>query len=108
MTKFFVPHAKDPENPEEFYNEIKNLLLKRQNVVCTDDKIHWIKYVHEGKKYYAEVGKQENRIGGEEVLAIFADETGNLYHICTPTRGLIAGPSVMVGINEKEDLGYFD
>ena len=68
----------------------------------TERKIFSIRYVHNGKEYYAEVGKIERAVG-EEVFAILESNT---YLICTPSRGVFRGIPLLVG--EQETISVVD
>jgi hypothetical protein len=73
----------------------------------TGRKIFSLRYHHDGKSYYAEVGK-EHALNGETVIAILYEEMRKLYHVCTPNRGVARGMSILVGSHEVEQVVDFD
>jgi len=81
--KFFVPSAKDKEQEQRFYDAMKKFVKDQLGWDITDRKIFSVRYTHDGKNYYAEVGKVE-QVEGETVMAILESVT---YLICTPNRG---------------------
>ena len=74
--KFFIPFSKGKEQEQSVYNNIKDFLAKELGAVFTDRKIFSLQY-HDGKKYYAEVGK-EHSLNGEPVIAILYENMRNL------------------------------
>jgi hypothetical protein len=102
--RFFIPHAKDKEEEIEVYTAVKKFAKENLGWSISDRKIFSIDYVHDGKRYRAEVGKVENLIG-EEVIAILES---NAYLICTPNRGVIRGEPILVGTESAHSVVDFD
>lgn len=102
--KFFIPHAKDKTQEANVYDATKKFAKKTTEWDIEDDKIFSVRYVHNGKNYYSEVGKVET-YEGEEVIAILKSNT---YLICTPNRGVIRGMPILVGFNEAIEVIHFD
>ena len=94
--KFFIPLAEDKEQETRVYKSIKEFLKKELGAEASDRKIFSLHYKHNGKNYSAEVGKNEEP-DGELVIAILYEELRNLYHVCTPNRGVARGMSILVG-----------
>ena len=105
--KFFIPFAQDKEQEESVYKDIKDFLSEELGAVFTDRKVFTLRYHHDGKKYYAEVGK-EHSLNGEPVIAILYEKMRNLYHVCTPSRGVAGGESILVGSNLVEEVSDFE
>jgi allophanate hydrolase subunit 1 len=105
--KFFIPHAKDEEQKEHFYEAIRKFAKEQLLWDITDRRIFSIHYRHDGKDGYAEVGKREQLGGmeGEEVIAILES---NAYLICTPNRGFLRGIPILVGKEEAYSVVDFD
>ncbi len=105
--KFFIPHAKDAEEERRVYEGIKTFLTKELGAEFTDSKIRSLRYVHEGRKYHAVVG-QPHDLNGEPVIAILYDRSRNLYHVCTPNRGVLRDMSILVGSGSVSDVEWFE
>jgi len=105
--KFFVPLAKDPESALEVYSIAKSNLETQRNTTISDRKIYSLTYTYKSKQYSAVVGEQDP-IEGEVVVAIFFEPSRNLYHICTPHRGLIEGLPKLVGASDLQKFVDFE
>ena len=101
---FFVPKAKDEKEAEEVYNDIKQFVSKSMQWKITNRRIFKIKYYHDGKDHYAEVGKAST-VNGETVLAILES---NAFLVCTPSRGAFKGQPIMVGGSEIVSIIDFE
>jgi hypothetical protein len=97
--KFFIPFAKDDKQASEEYERIKKLVGRD----VSPRRIFSIGYQHDGKQYYAEVGKTETR-QREVVIAILESGT---YLIFTPSRGVVGGFPILVGSEEARDVADF-
>jgi hypothetical protein len=104
MATFFVPHAKDDEEAARVYAAIKEFAAETTGWAIGDRRIFRIEYVHEGGRYVAEVGREEDR-GHETCFAILDSTT---YLVCTLNRGLLRGAPLRVGKNEVLRLHDFD
>lgn len=91
--KFFIPGADDDQQAENVYSSIKQAACEATGWSIKEKRIFNIEYYHNGKKYYAEVGKEDSLIG-ELVVAIIESNT---YLICTVNRGVLKGVPIMVG-----------
>src|SRR5688572_4825773 len=105
--RFFIPVAKDKEQERNVYEGIRKFLSEELGAVFSDRKVFSLKYRHDGKDYYAEVGKV-HPLNGEHVIAILYEELRRLYHVCTPNRGVLRGMSILVGLHEVEAAIDFD
>ena len=102
--KFFVPHAETKEKEETLYEGIKQFAKETLGWKVTDRRIFSIRYVHNGKEYYAEVGKTETAVH-EEVFAILES---NAYLICTTNRGVFRGMPLLVGESDTYSVVDFE
>lgn len=102
--RFFVPTAEDdPVRAEHIYDAARREAAPGRKL--TDRRIHRLVFSHEGTTYTAEVGQPAPRIG-EPVFAIL--ESDDLYFVCTPTRGALAGDPYLVGKNEVRGIVDFE
>jgi hypothetical protein len=99
-TKFFLPAAENAEQAESVYANLKNAHR------ATDRRILSLAYEHEGRQYYAEVGKPEPR-EGELIIAIFECAEPMPYLICTHHRGVAGGIPYLVGRSEVRSIVDF-
>jgi hypothetical protein len=102
---FFIPLAKDTEQAELVYDSIKQFAKQTVGCDATDKRIFSLAYGHDGRQYYAEVGKPEPR-EGELVIAIL-EMHSMPYLVCTPNRGVARGMPYLVGKNEALSLVEF-
>lgn len=100
--KFFLPAA----NSDEQANRVYTAIVKHNGAEMMSRKIFSIHWIHNGKPYYAEIGKPvDSYFGGEVVVAIVENE--QLYFICTENRGMIRGQGILVGKGIGIDTGPF-
>lgn len=107
--KFFIPAAEDSAQEQRVYVSIKDFLGKELGATFDERQVFKLHYVHDGKKYDAEVGKTHS-LNNETVIAILYEPQRNLYHICTANRGVGRGLSILVGagsVNSCEDFEYY-
>jgi len=106
--KWFIPGAKDEEGAIQVYQAIKKHLGKELGAASfANRRIRKINFYDNRKTYEAEVGKRL-LLTGEKVIAILYEPARDLYHVCTPTRGVLRGISVLVGGDEVSFLEDFD
>jgi hypothetical protein len=105
--KFFIPAAKDEAQEQNVYEGIRKFLTQELGAAFTDRKVFSLRYRHDGKDYYAEVGKPHS-LNGEPVIAILYEDLRKLYHVCTPNRGVLRDISILVGQHEVETATDFD
>jgi len=93
--KFFVPTANNKEEETKYYDAIIkfNGGHGSGNWEITDRHIFSIDFVHDGKRYYAEVGKFTN-FNGEMVMAILES---NAFMVVTMNRGFLRDMPILVG-----------
>lgn len=104
--KFFIPDLKDESKTEEVYAMVKKAASAAVGGWhVTDRRIFSLDYRHEGKDYYAEVGRVHGR-AGEMVMMIL--EAGTVYLIVTPRRGILGALPIMVGKDEARKVIDFD
>src|SRR5688572_10267272 len=96
--EFFIPYSKDRKQAEDVWNSCR-IWTNRNCGAVQLDRIFSIEYVHEGKRWFAEVGQPEPRTG-ELVIAIL---NGITYLVCTPNRGVIRGTPILVGITKRRE-----
>ena len=104
--KFFIPAAEDKAQEQRVYSSIKEFLGKELGAVFDQRRVFNLHYVHNGKKYYAEVGRQDSG-NGEPIIAILHEPARNLYHVCSTNRGVVRGMSILVGegsVRSHEDF----
>ena len=102
--KFFVPAATDDANAESIYDAIKQ--FNSPSCPITKRRIFAINSIHKGKKYYAEVGKEESAVH-DLVLAILETDK-RLYYVCTTNHGGVRGEPILVGQHEVTGIVDFD
>jgi hypothetical protein len=105
--KFFIPAAKDKAQEKNVYEGTRKFLSQELGAAFTDRKVFSLRYRHDGKDYYAEVGKLHS-LNQEPVIAILYEDMRSLYHVCTPNRGVIRGMSILVGGHEVREATDFD
>lgn len=105
--KFFIPAAKDKAQEQGVYASIKEFLGKELGAVFDQRRVFNMHYVHNGKKYVAEVGKQDFS-NGEPIVAILHEPARNLYHVCTTNRGVVRGMSILVGAGSVKSCEDFE
>src|SRR5207253_6566221 len=94
--KFFIPKAQSAEEAAKVYSAIKAHLRQGLGTRFAGRKVRLLRWRHDGKKYEAEVGKCTS-FNNEIVIAILYEPKRNLYHVCTPNRGVLRGMSILVG-----------
>lgn len=107
MPSFFIPFAKDDAQTQSVYSAIKEFLSKELGAQFSELKVFALEYVHDGKEYYAEVGKNHS-LNGEPVIAILYEPLRRLYHVCTTNRGVVRDMSILVGEDSVQSLELFD
>lgn len=105
MVAFFIPLAENAEQAERVYE------ATRRNVGAPagGPRIRALSWHHDGHANHCEVGgplPAYYGTGEEPVIAIF--DVGNLYLICTPTRGVATGGPVMAGKDFRTTAWTFD
>jgi hypothetical protein len=105
--KFFIPFAKDQTQQQSVYAAIREFLSKELGAIFSDSQIRVLDYTHEGTDYHAEVGKP-HALNREPVIAILYEEQRNLYHVCTPNRGVVRGMSILVGAHSVSKVDWFE
>ena len=104
--KFFIPHTENETKQEDVYTSIVKFAEETTGWVISDKRIFSLRYFHNGKEHYSEVGKKESVDGYyEEVIAIL---DSNTYLVCTPQRGVIRGLPILVGKQEVDHVVYFE
>jgi hypothetical protein len=102
--KFFIPAAKDAAQAEDVYRGIVQFAKLTTSWQTTARRIFGIRYRHDGREYYSEVGKEDPRVH-ELVIAILESEA---YLICTFNRGVKRGEPVLVGKKEIVSITDFE
>jgi hypothetical protein len=106
--KFFMPFADNKEQETNFYQSIKDFVGKTMGVAEFDKiKIRLLEFINQHKKIKVEVGKY-NDINGEIVIAILFEPSRKAYHICTPSRGVVRGGSIIVQESSVIEIEAFD
>ncbi|OYQ68016.1 hypothetical protein B9G53_00365 [Pseudanabaena sp. SR411] len=94
--KFFIPASKSPEQEKKVYEEIKTFLHQELDAKFSERRVRILQWKHDGNQYEAEVGKTTS-FNGEIVIAILYENGRDLYHVCTPNRGVLRGGSILAG-----------
>ncbi len=94
--KFFYPFTRDIAEAQHVYMSLKRSLADEQSEALSERKIYSLRYTHNGKRYYAQVGRL-HAANREVVLAILYDPLRDLYLICTPNRGANGKNPMLVG-----------
>jgi len=105
--KFFIPAAEDKCQEQRVYSAIKEFLGSELGVEFDNRRIFSLRYVHDGKEYYAQVG-ESHTLNGEPVVAILYESARRLYHVCTTNRGVARGGSILVGESSVKASEDFD
>ena len=88
------------------YDGTKKFLSEEMGAVFSDRRVFSLEYRHDGKDYDAEIGKRHGY--SEIVIAILYEDLRQLYHVCTPNRGVLRGMSILVGSNEVRAAQDFE
>lgn len=91
---FFMPRATSDAEAEEGWQTIRNRLPSLGGFPATARRIYSAAYTHNGKRRIAVVGEKDQDLN-EEVIAIF--ESPQCFMVCTPSRGVFAGPPLLIG-----------
>lgn len=102
--KFFIPKAKDEAEANDVYQAVKKFAQETLGWKITDDRIYSLRYIHNGKEYFARVGDIEG-FTNATVIAILKSNT---YLVCTRDRGVARGEPILVGTEEVLDIEYFE
>jgi hypothetical protein len=94
--KFFIPAASSPDEATRVYASIKTHLGQGLGTQFADRKIRALQWTYDGKNYEAEVG-QTAAFNGEQVIAILYEPQRDLFHVCTPNRGVLRNMSILAG-----------
>ena len=92
--KVFVPQATDAAEAERVFEAIEKFNYAPRQV----RRIAALAWEHNGKKYSCEVGAEAPTYygtGAEPVVAIL--DCGQLYKVCTTSRGVLRGEAIFVG-----------
>ncbi len=96
MMKFFVPFAENKEQEANFYESIIEFVGRTMAVSKFDErKVRSLEFKKGHKNIKAEVGKYIE-LNSEIVIAILYDHCRKTYHICTPSRGVVRGESMII------------
>lgn len=90
--KLFIPKA----DTDDQALRVLELIKQHLSLPSIDHLFYQLAWTHNGNKYDAVVDNITN-FNGELVIAIVYDQSRDLYHVCTPTRGVIGGDSIQVG-----------
>jgi hypothetical protein len=106
--KFFVPFAENKEQETKFYQSIKNFVSKTMEVAeFSKMRIRFLWSNNQHKNIKIEVGKYID-INGEIVIAILYEPSRHIYHICTPSRGVVRGRSFIIQESSVIEIGFYD
>ena len=101
--KFFIPEAENETEALSVWKATRKFAEETLGWEVSERRIFSIAYRHNGKDYYAEVGKPDPRIR-ELVLVILESDT---YLVCTANRGVLRGMPILVGRDEAEQIRDF-
>jgi allophanate hydrolase subunit 1 len=102
--KFFIPDVNDEQLAVKTYQAIITFAKDTLGWNVSNRKIFQINYKHNSEYHEAEVGKN-NDTNGEKIIAILES---NAYLVCTPSRGVIRGMPILVGIEEIFNIIDFE
>jgi hypothetical protein len=105
--KFFIPAAHSVEQEQWVYASIKAFLGKGLSARFSDRRICFLRWWQNGGEHVAEVGKPTT-FNGETVVAILHEPGRNLYHICTPNRGLTRDLSILASGQHVTEIRDFE
>jgi hypothetical protein len=105
--KFFVPAARSVEQEQWVYASIKAFLGKGLSARFSDRRICFLRWWQNGREYVAEVGKPTT-FNGETVVAILHEPGRNLFHVCTPNRGVIHDLSILASGKHVTEVMDFE
>ncbi len=106
--KFFIPFSENKEQERKFYQSIKNFVSKEMEVEEFDKhKIFFIKFYNNNININIKVGKI-NAINGEIVIAILYEPLRKIFHVCTPSRGVVQGKPIVIPESNIIEKEYFD
>lgn len=101
---FFIPGTDDAEMAEAIYEGTRKNLLGES---VPERRIQRLDYEHDGRKFRAEVGEQDQR-GEGTIMAIFGPSSPrNLYYVTTLNRAVFRGEPIMVGADEVRKVYEF-
>jgi hypothetical protein len=102
--KFMIPGIEDPKEAEDLYLSLIG------EAEADDQRIYSIRWMHNEKEYFVEVGKPIHAyFGGGVVHAIIRKE--HLYQVFTTNRGIEEGPPVYIGakkLGTGSSVEYFE
>ena len=105
--KFFIPAAHSIEQEQWVYASIKPYLGKGLSARFSDRRVCFLRWWQDGEEHVAEVGKPTT-VNGETVVAILREPGRNLYHICTPNRGVIRDLSILASGKHVTEIRDFE
>jgi hypothetical protein len=93
MPTLFIPgYSRDAA--EEAYQAQRQRLRDHQFSV-SEKRLWRLEYIHDDIRYVAEVGSP-HALTGEDVLAIFQNQSDRSYYICTRNRGWLGSEDVPI------------
>lgn len=95
LVRFFVPAARSDEESLAVWNGTRRFVMDTLGWSVTDRRVYSVDYLHDGDEVSATVGELEPRVG-EPVVAIL--ETDQCWLVCTPTRGVVRGSPILIGL----------
>lgn len=103
--KLFVPLNKSLEKTETIHRELFEISKKLSPYEMIYSKIFRVDYVKDGKKHFAEVGKQTSeRVDNDIVLCIFM----NPMYYAVITMGCALGKGSYMMIDDKANVTFFE
>jgi hypothetical protein len=103
--KFFLPYT---ENEKEAESNLKSIEAFVHGTI-PEPRIYRLIYRHNGKEMVAQVSDPADsyyKEGNQTVIAII--QAGAGYAVCLPSRGVINGDPIMVGLNFVSHIENFD
>jgi hypothetical protein len=102
--QFFIPAAGDSEQAERVYRAIAEF----NGAAVGNKRIAALSWQHNGEVMSCSVGEplpSYYHTGSEPVLAIL--DCGNLYKVCTQSRGALRGEAVLASKSYDSRATYF-
>lgn len=95
--EFFVPNTHTRDAAERIYRSIRGFLGEAPGQQrYSTRRVYRLRWSHNGNEHQASVGEVTG-FNGEVVIAILYEFRRDLYHVCTPNRGVNRGNSILAG-----------
>ncbi len=100
---FFVPQTKKSQQ-EATYQAISEQIVDQMRWTIAPRRIFSLRWIHDKKEYYAEVGKKEQNEYRYQIMAIMES---NSYLIFTRSESGTSGTTILVNKDEVTEVLEF-